>query len=67
MDTETIEQLVDAYVNAAGAKQLGQRYGMARSMVLLLVRAAGVAVRHPASAHTRPPKSKSCTGLDELR
>jgi DNA-binding CsgD family transcriptional regulator len=46
LDADVIEQLVDAYLKGATAKQLGERYGLAKSTVLVILRGAGVAVRH---------------------
>jgi len=47
LETETIERLVAEYVDGTTAAELGQRYGVAKSSVLRLVREAGERVRHP--------------------
>jgi DNA-directed RNA polymerase specialized sigma24 family protein len=44
---ETIERLVAEYVAGTTAAELGQRYGLAKSSVLRLIRQAGERVRHP--------------------
>jgi transposase len=44
---ETIERVITEYVAGATAAELGQRYGLAKSSVLRLVRQAGECVRHP--------------------
>jgi DNA-binding NarL/FixJ family response regulator len=47
LQAETIDRLVDEYVAGATAAELGQRYELAKSSVLHLVRQAGEGVRHP--------------------
>jgi DNA-binding CsgD family transcriptional regulator len=47
LEAEVIEELVDEYAAGATAAELGQRYGLAKSSVLRLVRQAGGRVRHP--------------------
>jgi DNA-binding CsgD family transcriptional regulator len=47
LNGEAIGQLVDAYQAGVTAKELGERYGIAKSTVLVLLRQAGISVRHP--------------------
>jgi DNA-directed RNA polymerase specialized sigma24 family protein len=47
LDAATIDRLVAEYVGGTTAAELGQRYGLAKSSVIRLVRQAGERVRHP--------------------
>lgn len=47
LETETVERLVADYAAGSTAAELGQRYGLAKSSVIRLVRDAGERVRHP--------------------
>jgi len=47
LEAETIDRLVAEYVAGTTAAELGQRYGLAKSSVLRLVRQAAERVRHP--------------------
>jgi len=47
LSSNTIDKLVAEYVAGTPSAELGQRYGIAKSSVLRLVRDAGERVRHP--------------------
>jgi DNA-directed RNA polymerase specialized sigma24 family protein len=47
LDADAIERLVTEYVAGTPSAELGQRYGLAKSSVLRLVRGASERVRHP--------------------
>jgi DNA-binding NarL/FixJ family response regulator len=47
LEAEAIERLVAEYAGGTTAADLGQRYGLAKSSVLRLVRQAGERVRRP--------------------
>jgi hypothetical protein len=46
-EAEAIEHLINEYLDGTTAAELGQRYGLAKSSVLRLVRDAGERVPHP--------------------
>jgi transposase len=52
LDAVTINHLVAEYVSGTTAAELGQRYGVAKSSVLRLVRQTGERVRHPRLSET---------------
>jgi DNA-binding transcriptional regulator LsrR (DeoR family) len=47
LSADAIDRLVAQYVGGMTAAELGQRYGLAKSSVIRLVRDAGERVRHP--------------------
>lgn len=52
LSAEKIERLVSDYLAGSTAAEVGQRYGVAKSSVLRMVRQAGELVRHPRLSRT---------------
>jgi hypothetical protein len=56
LSADAIDRSVAQYVGGMTAAELGQRYGLAKSSVIRLVRDAGERVRHPRLSASETPR-----------